>query len=63
MKHVLWDWNGTLLDDTQAALDTLNLTDAQATVKTELNVPWSLATESAFSGSAHQTPSTTNLYW
>ncbi|MBO7684713.1 MAG: HAD family hydrolase [Kiritimatiellae bacterium] len=24
MTHVLWDWNGTLLDDTQAALDTLN---------------------------------------
>lgn len=24
MKHVLWDWNGTLLDDTRAALDTLN---------------------------------------
>ena len=24
MKYVLWDWNGTLLDDTQAALDTLN---------------------------------------
>ena len=22
--HVVWDWNGTLLDDTQAALDTLN---------------------------------------
>ena len=22
--HVPWDWNGTLLDDTQAALDTLN---------------------------------------
>ena len=36
MKYVLWDWNGTLLDDTQAALDTLNImlavrraTDAQ----------------------------------
>ena len=25
MKYVLWDWNGTLLDDTQAAVDTLNL--------------------------------------
>lgn len=25
MRYVLWDWNGTLLDDTQAALDTLNL--------------------------------------
>ena len=25
MKHILWDWNGTLLDDTRAALDTLNL--------------------------------------
>lgn len=24
MKCILWDWNGTLLDDTQAALDTLN---------------------------------------
>ena len=24
MTHVIWDWNGTLLDDTQAALDTLN---------------------------------------
>ena len=24
MTHILWDWNGTLLDDTQAALDTLN---------------------------------------
>ena len=24
MKYFLWDWNGTLLDDTQAALDTLN---------------------------------------
>ena len=24
MTHVFWDWNGTLLDDTQAALDTLN---------------------------------------
>jgi len=25
LKYILWDWNGTLLDDTQAALDTLNL--------------------------------------
>jgi len=25
VTHVLWDWNGTLLDDTQAALDTLNI--------------------------------------
>ena len=25
MKYVLWDWNGTLLDDTQAAVDALNL--------------------------------------
>lgn len=25
LKYVIWDWNGTLLDDTQAALDTLNL--------------------------------------
>ena len=25
MKYILWDWNGTLLDDTQAALDTLNI--------------------------------------
>lgn len=24
-RYILWDWNGTLLDDTQAALDTLNL--------------------------------------
>lgn len=24
MRHILWDWNGTLLDDTEAALDTLN---------------------------------------
>ena len=23
--HILWDWNGTLLDDTRAALDTLNI--------------------------------------
>ena len=25
MKHILWDWNGTLLDDTDAALNTLNV--------------------------------------
>ncbi len=25
MTHILWDWNGTLLDDTEAALDTLNI--------------------------------------
>ena len=25
MSYILWDWNGTLLDDTQAALDTLNI--------------------------------------
>jgi len=25
VKYILWDWNGTLLDDTQAALDTLNI--------------------------------------
>ena len=25
MTHVLWDWNGTLLDDTKAAVDTLNI--------------------------------------
>ena len=25
MTYILWDWNGTLLDDTQAALDTLNI--------------------------------------
>jgi len=25
VTYVLWDWNGTLLDDTQAALDTLNI--------------------------------------
>lgn len=24
MKHVIWDWNGTLLDDTEAALAALN---------------------------------------
>lgn len=24
MKHIFWDWNGTLLDDTEAALATLN---------------------------------------
>ena len=24
-KYILWDWNGTLLDDTRAALDTLNI--------------------------------------
>ena len=24
MNYILWDWNGTLLDDTQAALNTLN---------------------------------------
>ena len=24
MTYVIWDWNGTLLDDTQAAVDTLN---------------------------------------
>lgn len=24
-RYILWDWNGTLLDDTQAALDTLNI--------------------------------------
>ena len=23
--HVIWDWNGTLLDDTEAAFDTLNI--------------------------------------
>jgi len=25
LRYILWDWNGTLLDDTQAALDTLNV--------------------------------------
>ncbi|MGN0833999.1 MAG: HAD family hydrolase [Kiritimatiellia bacterium] len=25
MPYVLWDWNGTLLDDTQASLDALNV--------------------------------------
>ena len=25
MTHILWDWNGTLLDDTRAAVDTLNI--------------------------------------
>jgi phosphoglycolate phosphatase len=24
MRRIFWDWNGTLLDDTQAALATLN---------------------------------------
>ena len=33
MKYVLWDWNGTLLDDTQAALDTLNIMLARRGVK------------------------------
>ena len=28
-KRILWDWNGTLLDDTQAALDTLNIMIAE----------------------------------
>lgn len=32
-KYVLWDWNGTLLDDTQAALDTLNLMLAERGAK------------------------------
>ena len=31
--YVLWDWNGTLLDDTQAALDTLNIMLARRGVK------------------------------
>lgn len=25
MTHVIWDWNGTLLDDTQAAVEALNV--------------------------------------
>ena len=25
MPHIIWDWNGTLLDDTEAALKTLNI--------------------------------------
>ena len=33
MKYVLWDWNGTLLDDTQAALNTLNIMLARRGVK------------------------------
>ena len=33
MKYILWDWNGTLLDDTQAALDTLNLMLAERGAK------------------------------
>ena len=33
MKYILWDWNGTLLDDTQAALDTLNIMLARRGVK------------------------------
>ncbi|MBQ0031905.1 MAG: HAD family hydrolase [bacterium] len=32
-SYVLWDWNGTLLDDTQAALDTLNIMLAKRGVK------------------------------
>lgn len=31
--YVLWDWNGTLLDDTQAALNTLNIMLARRGVK------------------------------
>ena len=31
--YVLWDWNGTLLDDTQAALDTLNIMLSRRDVK------------------------------
>ena len=31
--YILWDWNGTLLDDTQAALDTLNIMLARRGVK------------------------------
>ena len=23
--HLIWDWNGTLLDDTDAAIETLNI--------------------------------------
>ena len=33
MKYILWDWNGTLLDDTQAALDTLNIMLARRGVR------------------------------
>lgn len=32
-RYILWDWNGTLLDDTQAALDTLNIMLAKRGVK------------------------------
>ena len=31
--YILWDWNGTLLDDTQAALDTLNIMLSRRGVK------------------------------
>ena len=27
--HIIWDWNGTLLDDTEAALATLNIMIAE----------------------------------
>jgi len=33
MPYILWDWNGTLLDDTQAALDTLNVMLARRRAK------------------------------
>ena len=29
MPHIIWDWNGTLLDDTEAALKTLNIMIAE----------------------------------
>ena len=25
IQHVIWDWNGTLLDDAQACVDALNV--------------------------------------
>ena len=33
MPYILWDWSGTLLDDTQAALNTLNIMLAKRGVK------------------------------
>ena len=45
-----------------AVLRAENRQVAYLTSITELNVPWSFGTELAFSGSAHQVPSMTNLY-
>lgn len=33
MKYILWDWNGTLLDDTEAAVDALNVMLARRGLK------------------------------